>query len=124
MNESQRIFKEAVKMAKSFTGNWIARMKLALKILWKRTRKHLENLAKSIEKDFAFDGIFITARVWEKYGKRRIYVNSGRLSVGYFDFDEEGHYNKAWIEFSDWDCGKTSQEMKYQKQLFANGVEC
>lgn len=39
MAKAQMVFKKAVKLAKTFTGDWIACMKLALKIIWAVVRK-------------------------------------------------------------------------------------
>jgi hypothetical protein len=121
LNQNKINFKKAVELARGFEGDWVARMALALKSVWKRATKYLEKIAKDIEESFALDGVFVTAKVWQKYGKRRIYVNSGRLSIGNFDFDGNGNYTKSWIEYSAWDCGKASEEMKYQKEWFENG---
>lgn len=94
MTESQKVFKKAVKMAKAFTGDWIARMKLALKIVWKQAKKTVKSFADAAE---FVSGIVskeekVSARAWEKYGKHRVYVNYYATLVGYFKFDENGKY--------------------------------
>lgn len=104
MTESQKKFAKAVKMAKRFTGDWIARMKLALKIVWKAANKTVNELAEIINKKFA-SVEHVSCRAWEKYGKHRIYVNYYFTKLGMFDFDENGQLIGHRDEFSAVDGG-------------------
>lgn len=132
----KKVMKEAVKLAKKMEGDWIARMKMALKTIWAMVKKETETMknklplnktsclstkARNIEWAFTNEVIHVTANVWEKYNLRRIYVNSQGLKVGYLQFDENGNFEKGFGEYSDWDMGKTTSVFNTIKEAFANG---
>ena len=68
MKTKAQIFTEAHKLAKTFEGDYIACFVLALEMVRKEGKKQLSiyELAEQIE-----------SRLWEKYGKTRIYLDYG-----------------------------------------------
>lgn len=100
----KRVMTKAVQLAKKFEGDWVARMKMALKMAWSIVKRTVEvNIKKPIELikerlEHFYDGMEFD--IWEKYGKSRIYVNDVRVKTGYFDFDQDGNIQKWYF-----DCG-------------------
>lgn len=85
----KKVMVKAVAMAKKMEGDWIARMALALKAAWamvkKETKATMQEVAEMIKE--RVNGVQVN--VWERYGKRRIYVNKGfRNNVAMLEFDE------------------------------------
>lgn len=122
----RNVMETAVKFARKMEGDWIACMALGLKMSWalvkKAAKKSLSEIASEIKEAFLEEGISVSANVWEKYGKSRIYINAGySLKIGYFEF-ENGEYVKSFGEYSDWDCGKTTSQFKTIKSLFENNA--
>lgn len=104
-------FAEALKMAWALIKKGVNKMANDLKVI-----------AREIEEAFMEESITVQANVWEKYGKRRIYINAGYgLKAGYFEFDQDGNFDKAFGEYSDWDMGKTSAQFKVIRDAFAGG---
>ena len=64
----KKVMRKAVKLAKKMTGDWIARMALALKIAWREV-KEMAKKFKDVKK-------FSRSNEWKKYGKHRIYIDA------------------------------------------------
>lgn len=100
----KEVMTKAVEMARRFEGDWVARMKMALKMAWVIVKKQVTIIIKRpIELikerlEYFYDGMEFN--IWEKYGKMRIYVNDESVKTGYFDFDQEGNIQKWYF-----DCG-------------------
>lgn len=89
----REVMVKAVAMAKKMEGDWIARMALALRTVWamvkKSTKATMEQVAEMIEEKA--DNVEVN--IWERYGKRRIYVNKGfRNTVAMLEFDDQDNY--------------------------------
>lgn len=126
MKMMKQVMAKAVELAKKMEGDWVARMKLALKMAWalvkKVIEKDLNTITNEVKEAFLEEMISVTANIWEKYGKRRIYVNAGYgLKIGYLDFDQDGNFVKAWSEYSEWDNGKSTAQFKVIKELMEGG---
>jgi len=67
-------------------------MALALKTAWamaKNTKRTMEQVAEMIKEKAGN----VQVNIWERYGKRRIYVNKGfRNNVAMLEFDEQDNY--------------------------------
>lgn len=111
----KEVMTKAVRMAKKMQGDWIARMKMALKMAWAIIKKQatievkrpIEMIKEKLEEKLArptmgTDLSGLELNIWEKYGKSRIYVNG--INKGFFDFDQEGNIQK-WF----FDCGFNKQ---------------
>ena len=121
--KAQDVMKKAVKMAKKMTGDWIARMKMALLIAWKeakKTSKSIQAWAREIKETALEEGATISANAWEKYGKSRVYINRSGLKLGYFDF-VDGEFNKAWIDF-DFSDMTEYKVLRNIERYFKNGI--
>lgn len=123
MTESQKNFSKAVKMAKAFTGDWIACMKLALKIVWKQAKKAARSLVdwvKRMNENMTNEELY--CKVWEGYGKRRVYVNRRgfRKAVGYFNFNADGEYVNSFGNFSAIDGGPRVAAFESLKSALEN----
>lgn len=86
----KQVMVKAVAMAKKMEGDWIARMALALKAAWamvkKETKATMQEVAEMLKKRVSG----VQVNVWERYGKRRIYVNKGfRNNVAMLEFDQD-----------------------------------
>lgn len=76
----KEVMKQAVRLAKTFEGDWQARMKLALKTVWAMIKKEEENMDvvngfEIVERNYKVNG-------WQKYGHKRVYFE------GYFIFND------------------------------------
>lgn len=71
MNKKQ-IMKNAVGLAKKMEGNWNARMKMALKIVWRLAKKGV-----------AYEIVEKKENEWKKHGHHRIYIE-GKM-IAYFE---------------------------------------
>lgn len=105
MFEMQKeVMVKAVEMAKRFEGDWVARMKMALKMAWVIVKKQVTIIVKRpielIKERLEYFYDDMDFNIWEKYGKVRIYVNDESVKTGYFDFDQEGNIQKWYF-----DCG-------------------
>ena len=74
------VMQQAVRLAKTFEGDWQARMKLALKTVWAMIKKEEENMDvvngfEIVERNYKVNG-------WQKYGHKRVYFE------GYFIFND------------------------------------
>lgn len=89
----KQVMTKAVAIARTLEGDWIARMKMALKMAWalvkKNTKKTMEEVA-----DMIRNKVYgVQVNVWERYGKRRIYVNKGfKNTVAMLEFDHDDNY--------------------------------
>lgn len=126
----REIMLKAVARAKKMEGDWIARMKMALKLVWAIAKKAveikvvrpIEKMKQKLEDKFNAPRIgtslkHLTLNLWEKYGKSRLYVNG--INHGYFDFDESGNLKKWYF-----DCGydyKTKSELEAIANLIQIG---
>lgn|SRR5690606_36196983 len=61
-----KVMKKAHQLAKKMTGDYIARLKMALIIAWKEVKKLMERVI-DVKR-------FIKSNEWQNYGKHRIYV--------------------------------------------------
>lgn len=116
----KEVMKRAHELAKQMEGHYVARLALALRQAWTEIKNGLETIASRI-KDAARkeDGVSLQANVWEKHGKRRIYFNEYATKLGYFEFDANGKFVKAWIERG----GKAEVTLKWIKNCFELGIE-
>lgn len=117
----KQVMIKAVRLARKMEGDWVARMKMSLKMAWAIIKKQanetvkrpIEIMKEKLEKEFNKPTLgtsleSLKLNIWEKYGKVRIYVN-GHVS-GYFDFDENMKVKKSYF-----DCGydyKTQNELR------------
>lgn len=89
----KKVMTKAVAIARGLEGDWVARMKMALKMAWalikKETKKTMEDVA-----DMIRNKVYgVQVNVWERYGKRRIYVNKGfKNTVAVLEFDQDDNY--------------------------------
>lgn len=123
----KQVMIKAVELAKRFEGDWVARMKMALKMAWalikKSAQRPIEMIKNELEKDFSKPAVgvslaHLTLNIWEKYGKSRIYVNASNVN-GYFDFDQDGNIQKWYF-----DCGydyQVKEELNATAELMKNG---
>lgn len=79
------VMKEAVKLAKTFTGHWAARMKEALKIVWRKVRffaklTFIQADHRTNRREVYYKGTLL-GRIKYEYGSRG-WVIVGRWSVG------------------------------------------
>lgn len=91
------IMKHAWRIVKSnCAGNTMSN---ALKIAWAAAKRNLKAAAREAQRK-TFDGYErigdFTFSIWEKYGKRRIYINNHtsrnwRTQSGYIDLDNDNH---------------------------------
>lgn len=96
----KKVMKRAVELAREMTGDWVARMALALKQAWKEVKEAVENM-----KDVVIEA---KANEWANYGKERLYIDvnialvelkvvngntigakRGLSQKGYYDWKEE-----------------------------------
>lgn len=112
---------KAVELAKRFEGDWIARMKMSLKMAWAIIKKQVTIQIKRpieiIKERLEYFYENLEFNIWEKYGKSRIYVNG--IDTGYFDFDEKGNIQKWYF-----DCGydfKLKEELNASASLIKMG---
>lgn len=78
--DKKEVMKNAVKLAKKMEGDWVARMKMALKTVWAMIKKEYENMDvvngfEIVERNYKVNG-------WQKYGHKRVYFE------GYFIFND------------------------------------
>lgn len=78
--DKKEVMKNAVKLAKKMEGDWVARMKMALKTVWAMIKKEDENMDvvngfEIVERNYKVNG-------WQKYGHKRVYFE------GYFIFND------------------------------------
>lgn len=89
----KQVMTKAVALAKKMEGDWQARMKMALKMAWaiikNESKKTMEEVA-----DIIRNKVYgVQVNVWERYGKRRIYVNkSFKDTVAMLEFDQDDNY--------------------------------
>lgn len=113
--------KKAVELARRFEGDWVARMKMALKMAWAIIKKQvtievkrpIELIKEKLEHFYSHTNLEFN--IWEKYGKSRIYVNG--IDTGYFDFDTKGKIQKWYF-----DCGYDFK-MKSELDASANLIQ-
>lgn len=78
--DKKEVMKNAVKLAKKMEGDWVARMKMALKMAWAMIKKEDDNMDvvngfEIVERNYKVNG-------WQKYGHKRVYFE------GYFIFND------------------------------------
>jgi len=113
----KQVMTKAVRIAKTFEGEWVARMKMALKMAWVIVKKSATNTLKTIENwkqelvdAFEEEALFVKVNTWEKYGKRRLYINVGFDGIGYVEVDEHSNYVKSWVDRSFFQYGNRWEE--------------
>lgn len=89
----KQVMNRAIEIARTLEGDWIARMKMALKMAWaiikNESKKTMEEVAEMIRGRVNN----VKVNVWERYGKRRIYVNKGfKDTVAMLEFDQDDNY--------------------------------
>src|SRR5690625_317160 len=113
----KQVMTKAIRLAKGFEGDWVARMKLALRMAWVIVRKAatvvtktIEDWAQEVREAFEEEALMVKVNVWEKYGKRRLYVNVGYEGIGYVEIDEDSNYVKSWVDRSFFQYGNRWEE--------------
>jgi|SRR5690625_7218858 len=110
----RQVMTKAVAIARTLEGDWVARMKMALKMAWaiikNESKKTMEDIAEIIKSKL--NGVQVN--VWERYGKRRIYINKGyKNTVAMLEFDQDDNYIGDYRELGPMDLMAAGQ----------NGVE-
>lgn len=114
----KRVMTKAVKIAKGLEGDWVARMKMALKMAWVIIKKEsiqaingtIFEVAELIKERLAEKGIYHKVNVWENYGKRRIYVNkSFKHQIAMLEFDQDDNYIGGYEEMDPMDLFAANQ---------------
>lgn len=109
----KKIMKRAWEIYRTLIGDHIAKLALALRQAWAEAKAAAKNAAKKAFGGFAKvakiddpydDCCFFSFKRWEKYGKKRIYINDykGR-TIGYIDIengeftlkDRQGNFQTA-----------------------------
>lgn len=87
----KKIMKRAWEIYRTLTGTHKSKISIALKKAWSEVKtmvkKAFEKTAKvaSAEETYG-ESYFLTFNAWEKYGKRRIYINDyKKRTLGYID---------------------------------------
>lgn len=108
----KNIMKRAWEIYRTLTGDRLAKLSQALKMAWAEVKKTVEKVvfngfAKVAKKEDTYgDCCFLTFKAWEKYGKKRIYINDyKRRTLGYIENgeviikDKQGNFDSE-IEYA------------------------
>lgn len=91
----KQVMKRAWEIYRTLTGNRIAKLSAALKQAWAEVKNVVKKVAfngfakvAKMEKTYD-DCCFLTFKAWEKYGKKRIYINDYKCrTIGYIENGE------------------------------------
>ena len=102
----KKIMKRAWEIYRTLTGDHVAKLSMALKMAWAETKtivkKVFNGFAKVAKVDNADETVnsdFLTFKGWEKYGRKRVYINDyKKRTLGYIEDgevvinDRQGNY--------------------------------
>lgn len=104
--------KRAWEIYRTLTGDRIAKLSAALKQAWAEVKNAVKKVVFSgvatvAKKENTYDeSCFLTFKAWEKYGKKRIYINDYKnRTIGYIENgetiikDNQGNY-RSEIDFA------------------------
>ena len=91
----KNVMTRAWEIYRTLTGDRLAKLSQALKMAWAEVKNMAEKVvfngfAKVAKKESAYDeSCFLTFKAWEKYGKKRIYINDYKnRTLGFIENDE------------------------------------